>query len=335
MSESVDDFRALGAEDQVDQLEKLLDQGALDPQTNPPQRAREAPPVEDASDEDAPAPDETDQPDDEEDTLDPDSPFIEPPSSLPKDFHNEWANVPAPLAAKLVELDRARQTEVRRVQNETAEIKKLAQANSSQIEQERSFLAQRIVPAIQAITQQLYSEYSDEALQTLARTNPALWAQKFEERRQMERQQSELAQTHAGMTQENAKATREREFSLLFEKAPEWQDKERFAADGEKLYAEAAKYGYSADEVASVVDHRALLLLKRMAFLEAREAARQAPARKVAQQTPPRTIAPRNRNDGASQAARSRETYTNIARSGDSAAIENALSDMIGRGALG
>lgn len=75
--------------------------------------------------------------------------------------------------------------------------------------------------------------------------------------------QSQAQQLLEAITAEETQRVMEREAQLLFEKVPEWKDEAARASDYQNMMTVAAdRYGFSEQELASVNDHRLILLLR-------------------------------------------------------------------------
>ncbi len=317
---SVTDFRDMGEQAQLDALAALLGDGEI-PSTGPDEPEEEDALVEGA------APPEGDQPEATEDEAEPpETASIEPPAFWSKDAKEHWAAIPVETQKYLSEREVQRDTEVRRVQNETAEARKQAEAIASVAAQERNYLAQHLLPAIQTITAKLQTDYSPETMADLAQKQPALWAQRMAEREQLQMQGQMMEQER----QRQAAIVQQQEANMLVAKVPEWRDPKVFRAAGDQLRSIGAEFGFQNGELDSYLDHRGLLVLNEIAQLRAKLAATQSPAsKKVAQPVAPRTLVARQRTDGNGQFARSQENIRAIARSGDAAKIEASLAGLI------
>lgn len=86
--------------------------------------------------------------------------------------------------------------------------------------------------------------------------------------------QSQAKQLLEAITAEETQRVMQREAGLLQQAVPEWANEETRQADYQKMISVAAdRYGFTAEEVAGVMDHRLLLLLRdasRVAALESK-----------------------------------------------------------------
>lgn len=74
------------------------------------------------------------------------------------------------------------------------------------------------------------------------------------------------------------------EAAKLRDKVPEWRDPETFSRDFQSLVSDAGKfYGFAADEVGAVLDHRTLMVLKDAAEFRRLQAKKSVVEKKVAQ----------------------------------------------------
>jgi len=102
----------------------------------------------------------------------------------------------------------------------------------------------------------------------LRQDNPNAYLMKREEQRELQARQQAVAQEAARVQQEQARVQADAmseltqsEAQKLVAKLPELKDPKQGKVLKEKFVSAAAKYGYTSDEIGTVIDHRALLAL--------------------------------------------------------------------------
>lgn len=222
------------------------------------------------TDEDA-APDE-DQPsgdEEEQDTEPDDSPPIEMPVSWSAEDAETWQALTPAAQAKVLERETARDTEVRRVQNETAEKRKAAEAEATAAQTERQQLAQ-------ALTQvNAYGNTLDPIIQRGAQTDWAqlardegadeAMAQKAEYDQRVEYYQA-VGQELQRLQQYQRQQHKKTQISALREKLPDMADDAKASAFKEAAQPVLQDAGYSTEEInalwSEMPDHRHVSILK-------------------------------------------------------------------------
>lgn len=152
-----------------------------------------------------------------------------------------------------------------------AEQRKAVEAEQENARQERAYYAQML----QVLQQQLAQTNTEPDWDSLYQENPTewvrqreLWRDRQEKARAIEREQSRLQELQA---HENAKAQQARlaeESQKLMEAIPDWKDSKRAAEERTKLIETARKVGYSDEELGQVIDHRALVVLRKAALYD-------------------------------------------------------------------
>lgn len=185
----------------------------------------------------------------------------------------------------------------RRKTAEVAEAKRQTQALAEQVAAERVERANHLDVFLESLHRELVGD--QEALAELARTDPAEWVAQnavFQQRAmkfQQAVQQRQSLQTRIDKEAEAKQAEWQKEQrDLLHQKLPEWSDKTK-AASEQKIIAEyALKQGYSAEDLAGLFDHRALLVLRDAALHDAQKAARETAKAKQVKPEPSKGIKP-------------------------------------------
>lgn len=90
-------------------------------------------------------------------------------------------------------------------------------------------------------------------------------------RAQWDQKQTQAAQAKLIQEQiadQRYQETRQREASMLLDRIPEWRDIEIQKAETEEIVAVAGKFGLTRDEVAGIMDHRQIEILRTLAIAE-------------------------------------------------------------------
>ncbi len=253
---------------------------------------------------------------------------IDPPTFWAKEAKEQWDAIPPSIQGYLVQREAERSAEVERAQRDSAESRRQAQQLAGEIAQERVYLNQHLVPAIQEVTRRLTGDYSPESMAELARTNPAERAAKVAER-------DKMVAMHAALDAEQKRTDAmalQGELARLAEAAPELRSQ-----DGQKAMAEwashAQHHGFTPQELAMVKDHRVFLVLRELdqtkRELAALKSAKEAPVKKAVQTVVSRqpTNANRPRQDSAPREM-GRRQIMEAARSRDASAQEAAVAAM-------
>ena len=152
-----------------------------------------------------------------------------------------------------------------------AEQRKAVEAEQSQVRQEREYYA-KMLSALEA---QLAQDDSQPDWDRLYQENPTEWVRQrelFRDKQEKARAvQSEKERISAIQQQELAKvkqATLAEEAKKLVDAIPEWKDSKRAAEEKGKLVEAARRVGYSEGELNEVLDHRAVVLLRKAALYD-------------------------------------------------------------------
>lgn len=152
-----------------------------------------------------------------------------------------------------------------------AEQRKSVEAEQEQARQERAYYAQML----QVLEQQLAQTSTEPDWDTLYQENPTEWVRQRElwrDRQDKARAvQAEQARISAMQEQENAKARQAKlteEAQKLVEAIPEWKDSKKAAEERTKLVDAGRKAGFSDEELGQILDHRALVVLRKAALFD-------------------------------------------------------------------
>lgn len=177
--------------------------------------------------------------------------------------------------------------------------------------------------AFQAEFAEAQAQLEEQRLQILAESGEAEpdWVKIFDEdpidgpRRKVEweikqAERQKAAQQLQERQQQQYAETAKAEYAKLIDKVPEWSDPKKFREANESLVEAATSYGYTGDEMASVLDHRFYLTLRDAAAYRKLRAQKPVVEKKV-------SAAPRVQKPGAA------------ARRDDDAARKKALTDNL------
>lgn len=99
---------------------------------------------------------------------------------------------------------------------------------------------------------------------------------------QRQRQAQQAQKYYTQMQEQERQTVLQREQAALLEKIPEWRDQTAYRAAAQDLTEAGAEYGFGADELAGIVDHRMLLVLRDAAAYRKIKADKPAVTKKVA-----------------------------------------------------
>ncbi|WP_288432682.1 hypothetical protein [uncultured Stenotrophomonas sp.] len=174
-----------------------------------------------------------------------------------------------------------------------AEQRREVEARDQAIQQERSRYANQLDVLIEATHRQLVGDSA--ALQELIETDPQAYLReqaKLQSRAQQLDQLMQQRQALAG--QQSAEEQRQHQEWVKAEREalrvalPEWADEKKATAEQQQIAEYLLERGYSADELQTLQDHRALLIARDAAKYRALQKAQA----KQARQEPPKTIKP-------------------------------------------
>lgn len=263
------------------------------------------------------APQEAEAPGEESEAADPpEKATIEPPRSWTKEQKEAFKLLPPESQKITADLERMREVEFRRGQNEIAEHRKAAQAEREQAAQAKQQYEQAL-PQLQAALQaQMASEFADikdwNDVQTMAREDPLRYSQWQAKHLQMEAVQREAHATQQRQVQEQREAFEKyasEQDKAALERVPELADPERKSKAQERAVKFLEAIGFSQDELSanwlgqrgiSLRDARMQELIWKAASYDAAKAA-------VKTATPARPVAPVQRPGVAPSKAEGKE----------------------------
>lgn len=238
-------------------------------------------------------------------------PPIDPPRSWTKADKEVFATLPRETQQRLVEIDRARELEVRKGQNEVAERTKAADAERQAAEKARQRYEAALPTAITVLQAEIRRDFPDvKSIADIRKLEPARYVE-FKKRADLisaysqehsaaqQRREQELVDSFTSYTAEQGR--------LFIEKAPEFADPEK----GPKLQAAIARTleteGFTPDELEaawsrgvpiSMRDHRVQLIVRKaMLYDQAQEALKKAAPK--SSPAPVRPSAPPSRGEAA------------------------------------
>lgn len=152
-----------------------------------------------------------------------------------------------------------------------AEQRKEAEAELSQVRQERAYYAQMLG----ALEQQLAQADQAPDWDRLYQENPTEWVRQRElwrdKQDKLNAVKAEQERLTATAQQEAAKVRQEQlqlEAQKLVEAIPEWKDSKKAATERAKLMDAAKAVGYADSELEQIMDHRAVVLLRKAALYD-------------------------------------------------------------------
>jgi hypothetical protein len=291
----------LSIREAADALSSLREQRTA-PEPTPTTRApdgRYAPrsePAPETGDEPATAPlDETSGVEDQQQPDPAETPSIEPPRSWTKEDKAAFLALPPEVQQRVAERERAREVEIRRGQNETAEQRKAAEAERRQLEAARQQYEAALPQLLNEINTRAAAEFADiktwDDVQNLARSDWPRYVEWDAAQKRSNALKEQIAQTTTRQRHEEARAFAafvQEQDRLFLERAPELNDpaKAQKTVEGARNYL-TEEVGFTTDELAqlwdggakiSLRDHRLQTLIRDgLKAREARMAAREAP----------------------------------------------------------
>lgn len=152
-----------------------------------------------------------------------------------------------------------------------AEQRKEAEAELSQVRQERAYYAQML----QAMEQQLAQAEAAPDWDKLYQENPnewvrqrELWRDKQEKTQAVKAEQERLAAIEKQNMDRAKQEYVAKEAEKLLDAIPEWKDSKRASEERTKLLDAARKAGYSESEINEIMDHRAVVVLRKAALYD-------------------------------------------------------------------
>lgn len=205
-------------------------------------------------------------------------PAIEPPSGLTDDEKEQFKSLPPAAQQMFARRERDRVNELRRGQDEVANVKKAT-------DQERQRLAQAADQFIQlaSTVDPIIAEGQRTDWAKLAADDPAGYVQRnaaYQQRLGYLQAAMQQSQNYQAQQRKDSMA---REEEALLTKVPEWRDPAKGSAAMDEIRKVAVDaYGFKPEEIASLPDHRMALVLKdALAFRKMQAAQRTAQAKQV------------------------------------------------------
>lgn len=151
-----------------------------------------------------------------------------------------------------------------------AEQRKAIEQHAQALVEERQYYANHLTGLVQGLASQVNQLPSDEQLLELSRTDPNAYLQAKAERdyklnqlNQAQQAQQLLARQQEIEDQRATAAQLENERNSLLTKLPNWKDEKVAAKERADISGYLSAEGYTADELAGITDHRALLVARK------------------------------------------------------------------------
>lgn len=191
---------------------------------------------------------------------------IEPPLSWTKEHKERWTALPRETQEYLHSREQERDAEVRRSQNEVAEIRKAAEPERAALAQERQRYADQLGTYI-ALTEALdpiLAEGQKMDWAKASRDDPAGTQEKWFQFTTRRNELVTAAQQRDQIMRQSMEQHFANEGQALVEKVPEWSGNLDAAKAGIDTLRRVAveKYGFTPQEVTVIRDHRVALILK-------------------------------------------------------------------------
>ena len=224
---------------------------------------------------------------------------IAPPRSWTKADKELFSSLPRETQERLVELDRTRELEIRRGQNEAAERAKALEAKERAAEQARQQY-EAALPQVLATAQSDYERYFGDIrtwddVQRLAQENPSRYAEWDVATRRLQQVQAQHEQAEQQRYEESVNTFKtfvEKETGLFLEKYPDYGDPKKGAALRDETRQMLLSTGFKPEELKAAFegqqfsfhDHRVQTLIEKARRYDV---AQQALSRKPANPVPP------------------------------------------------
>jgi hypothetical protein len=268
-------------------ISSLLDDEPAEPAAAEDAPEHDSPAVE--ADDPGPAEEPVTEADEADDAApaDPETPVIEPPASWSAEHKERFRQLPPDLQAVIAEREAEQKSAFNRQINEAAEKRKAAEAEFKAAQSERQRYAQQLDHALTLATS------ADPDIATAAKMTPAQWAQLAAEnpgehvRLQAKVQQlAALQQERQHLAAQSQAEAVQRETAALIEAMPELKDPQKAKAFAKDVDDTLKGYGFTAQELAGISDHRIFQVVRDAIAYRKGEAARKAAAAKVTKPVP-------------------------------------------------
>ncbi len=269
------------------------------------------------------------------------TPTIEPPRSLTKEQKEAFKLLPPEVQRNYADLERTREVEFRRGQNEAAELRKAAEAERTQAEKARQDYEAKLPQLMQSLMDAQAGAFSDirtvDDVSRLAQEDPFRYVQWQAHQTKVQAVAHEMRQTEHRQHEEAQRRAldfRKSEHEKLVEKHPEFTDSAKLqAAQTAAVDFLTSDKGFTRDELAemasgrkhlSVDDHRfQSLIVDAMKYRDAQKARTVVQAKPVPPVQKPGVAAPK----GAADAEVFKNLSAKLERSGslkDAVALRTA-----------
>jgi len=262
------------------------------------------------------------------------TPPIDPPRFWTSEAKERFNSLPRETQQYIVEREQARDAEVRRTQNETAEQRKAYEAKVAEVEKARTEYEAKLPAIMQMLQNQ--GEFADiktfEDVQKLQREDPFRFQSWQLHQMQVQAVNAEVQQAEQRKAQETQKQAAERktrEHSLLLERAPELADPKKLDAAQKAVVELLRTKGFTDSDFAKIAsnelldDHRLQLALW--------DAARYADLQKVKVEAVKKPLPPVQRPGAAApRGAAASENAQNLSRKLDqTGSVDDAFALLL------
>ena len=262
---------------------------------------------------------------------------ITPPSSWDAEAKEKWAKLPPDVREIISHREAERERAINTRLQETAELRKAAEADQAQTLQYRQAYEQRLNVLAKQLESNIPQEFraiqTTTDLQQLAERDPAA-AQRFmiwrETATNVLGELDQLEQHKAQQFREAQNAQISREASALVEKWPEIADSVKGPALRDEITSTLKGFGFNDSEIAGIADHRILLFARQ--YLQGQKAlkAQEKAAGKVTAKPLPRVVAPgKGEATGPAGPGMSKANLHRVASSGDLSSTQAALERLL------
>ena len=261
---------------------------------------------------------------------------ISAPSSWDAAAKETWAKLPPDVRQIISNREAERERAVNQRLQETAELRKQHETETSQTLQIRQAYEQRLNVLAKQMEANIPAEFrelkSPADLQALAQRDPAA-AQRFmiwrEQAAQVLGELDSLEQQKAQQFQASQNALLQREASALVEKWPEIADPVKGAAIKNEISALLKGFNFTESEIAGISDHRILLFAKQYMEGQKALAANKAAEKKVQAKPLPKVVTPGKGEGAGNSSGLSKANLHKVARSGNQDATTAALEKLL------
>jgi hypothetical protein len=261
---------------------------------------------------------------------------IDPPASWDAEAKEKWAKLPPDVREIISHREAERERAINTRLQETAELRKQAEAEQAQTLQYRQAYEQRLIHYAKQLEASVPTEFreikSPADLQQLAMRDPAA-AQRFmiwrESAASVFGELEQLERTKVEQQTQSQNALLAREAKSLVEKWPEIADPVKGPTIRDEISVTLKGFGFTDQEIGGIADHRILLFTKQ--YLEGQRAlkANNDAAKKVQAKPLPKVQAPGKGEGTGPTTGLNKANLQRVAKSGDQGATAAALERLL------